>query len=179
MISIYLSQFHSSNPTNMESLMIQRMKWQWASIGIIAVIQGCSLHSENIRVDPAIDLPQSLVGSARTIGVAVYDKRESKKLGEVGDPNREMYPITVNEDPSPVIYTRVSNALSKLGYKVVPYTDGMEPYLKIDVTSLKLDSDKRAFDFLTALHAEVVAHARTGSESLDEKYAASQSLNTV
>ncbi len=179
MNSIYPSEFNGSNHTNMESLMIQQSKWLCAAIGVLAVIQGCSLQPENIRVDPTIDLPQSLVGSARTIGVAVSDTRESRKLGEVGDPNRELYPISVNEDPSPVIYSRVSNALSRLGYKVVPYTDGMEPSLKIDVTTLKLDSDKRAFDFLTTLHAEVAAHARNGSEFLDEKYTASQSMNTA
>jgi uncharacterized lipoprotein YajG len=177
--SIYLSQFNGSNHTNMESLMIQRMKWLWLAFGIFAVIQGCSLRPENIRVDPTIDLPQSLVGSARTIGVAVSDAREAKKLGEVGDPNREMYAISVNEDPSPVIYSRVSKALAKLGYKVVPYTEGMQPSLKIDVATLKLDSDKRAFDFLTTLHTEVAAHARNGNESLDEKYTVSQSMNTA
>lgn len=159
--------------------MIQRMKWLSVAFGIFAVIQGCSLRPENIRVDPTIDLPQSLVGSAKTIGVAVSDARAAKKLGEVGDPNREMYAISVNSDPSPVIYLRVSTALAKLGYKVVPYTEGMEPSLKIDVATLTLDSDKRAFDFLTTLHAEVAAHTRNRGESLDEKYTASQTMNTA
>ena len=141
--------------------MIKRMKWLSVEFGIFAVIQGCRLRPENIRVDPTIDLPQSLVGSVKTIGVAVSDAHAAKKLGEVGDPNREMYAISVNSDPSPVIYLRVSTALAKLGYKVVPYTEGMEPSLKIDVATLKLDSDKRAFDFLTTLHAEVAAHAQS------------------
>jgi uncharacterized lipoprotein YajG len=163
----------------MENLMIQQIKWLWAAIGVFAIIQGCALHPENIRIDPTIDLPHSLMGSARTIGVAVSDAREVKKLGEVGDPNREMYDISVNEDPSPAIYSRVSNALAKLGYKVVPYTEGMEPSLKIDVETLKLDSDKRAFDFLTTLHAEVAAHARNGKEFLDKKYTVNQSMNTA
>ena len=159
--------------------MIQPTKWRWAAMGIFAIMQGCALHPENIRIDPTVDLPHSLVGSAKTIGVAVSDARETKKLGEVGDPNRQMYDISVNEDPSPAIYTRVSNALAKLGYKVVPYSEGMEPSLKIAVETLKLESDKRAFDFLTTLHAEVAAHARNGKESLNKRYIVNQSMNTA
>jgi uncharacterized lipoprotein YajG len=148
-------------------------------MGVFAIMQGCALHPENIRIDPTIDLPKSLVGGTNTIGVVVSDARVMKKLGEVGDPNREMYDISVNEDPSPAIYSRISNALAKLDYKVAPYTEGMEPSLKIDVETLKLDSDKRAFDFLTTLHAEVAAHARNGKESLDKKYIVNQSINTA
>ena len=159
--------------------MIQSTKWLWAGIGIFAVIQGCTLHPENVRVDPTVELPHSLAGGGNTIGIAVDDARGVKKLGEVGDPNHAMYAISVNEDPSPVIYSRVSSALAELGYNVVPYTEGMDPSLKIDVEVLKLDSDKRAFDFLTTLHAEVAAHARNGKESLDAKYTVDQSVNTA
>ncbi|HKB82011.1 MAG TPA: YajG family lipoprotein [Burkholderiales bacterium] len=159
--------------------MIQEIKWRWAAIGVFAILQGCALQPENIRIDPTIELPKSLVAGANRIGVAASDARAMKKLGEVGDPNREMFDVSVNEDPSPAIYSRVSNALGKLGYKVAPYAEGMEPSLKIEVETLKLDSDKRAFDFLTTLHAEVTAHARNGQESLDKTYIVDQSMNTA
>lgn len=158
--------------------MTQGVKWKWAAMGVVALVQGCALQPENIRIDPSLDLPHSLVGSPKTIGVAVSDARTSKKLGEVGDPNREMYDITVNEDPSAAIYSRVSSALAKLGYSVAPQTEGVQTSLKIEVDALKLDSDKRAFDFLTTLHAEVAAHVRNGRESFDKKYIVSQSINT-
>lgn len=159
--------------------MIQAIKWRWAAMGVIAILEGCALHPENIRIDPAIDLQKSLVGGTNTIGVAASDARATKKIGEVGDPNRQMYDISVNEDPGPAIFSRVSGALGKLGYKVTPYAEGMEPSLKIEVETLKLDSDKRAFDFLTTLHAEVTAHARNGKESLDKTYVVDQSMNTA
>ena len=159
--------------------MIPAIKVRCVAMGIIAILQGCTLHPENIRINPTIDLPKSLVGGTNTVGVAVSDARAKKKLGEVGDPNREMFDISVNEDPSPAIYSRVSNALGKLGYKVTPYAEGMEPSLKIAVETLKLDSDKRAFDFLTTLHAEVTAHARNSKESLDKTYIVDQSMNTA
>jgi len=159
--------------------MIQATKWQWAAVGIFALIQGCALHPQDIRIDPTIDMSKSLTGSTRTIGLAVSDARETKKLGEVGDPNREMFDISVNEDPSGAIYTRVSAALGNLGYKVVPYAAGIDPSLKIEVQTLKLDSDKRAFDFVTTLHAEVTAHAHGGNESLDKTYIEDQTMNTA
>lgn len=159
--------------------MIQTAKWLWAGVGIFAAIQGCALRPENVRIDPTINLPRGLAGGGNTIAIAVSDARAVKKLGEVGDPNREMYPISVSEDPSSAIYSRVSSALGELGYTVVPYTAGMQPSLKIEVEVLKLDSDKRALDFLTTLHAEVAAHARNGTESLDAKYTVDQSLSTA
>ncbi|HJP68972.1 MAG TPA: YajG family lipoprotein, partial [Sphingomicrobium sp.] len=133
----------------------------------------------DIRVDPQIDMPKSMTGSDKTIALAVSDARETKKLGEVGDPNRQMFDIAVNQDPSAAIRTRVAAALGKLGYTVVPYQDGVEPSLKIEVQALKLDSDKRAFDFLTKLHAEVTAHARSGTESFDKTFSVDQSMNTA
>src|SRR5258708_32603346 len=159
--------------------MIQEIKWRWAAIGVFAILQACPRHTEDIRIDATLELPKSLVAGANRIGVAASDARAMKKLGEVGDPNRKMFDVSVNEDPSPAIYSRVSNALGKLGYKVTPYAEGMEPSLKIEVETLKLDSDKRAFDFLTTLHSEVTAHARNAKESLDNTYIGDQSMNTA
>jgi uncharacterized lipoprotein YajG len=151
-----------------------------ATIALAVVLQGCALAPQNIRIDPNFDLPPSMVGSPKPIVVAVADTREAKKLGEVGDPNREMYDVSVNEDPSPAIYRSVSSALSKLGYEVVAYSPGgKDADLTIELQTLKLDSDKRAFDFLTTLNAEVVAHARSANEFFDRKYLVRQQMNTA
>ena len=159
--------------------MTNAIKWLFAALGVAAILQGCALHNQDIRIDPNIDMPKSMTGSDKTIGLAVSDARETKKLGEVGDPNRQMFDIAVNEDPSPAIRTRVAAALGKLGYKVEPYQEGMGPSLKIEVQTLKLNSDKRALDFLTTLHAEVTAHAHSGAESFDKTFTVDQSMNTA
>ncbi len=150
------------------------------TIAFAAALQGCALAPENIRVAPIFDLPPSLVGTPKPLVVAVADTREAKKLGEVGDPNREMYDVSVNEDPSAAIYRSVSTALSKLGYAIVAYSPGgKDADLTIELQTLKLDSDKRAFDFLTTLNAEVVAHARSANESFDKKYSVREEMNTA
>jgi len=159
--------------------MKHEIRWLFAAAGLAVALQGCALHNQDIRIDPAIDVPKSMTGSDKTIGLAVSDERESKKLGEVGDPNRQMFDIAVNEDPSAAIRTRVIEMLDKLGYKVVPYEEGVEPSLKIVLQTLRLNSDKRAFDFLTKLHAEVTAHARSGTESFDKTFTVDQSMNTA
>jgi len=61
----------------------------------------------------------------------------------------------------------------------VPYQEGVEPSLSIEVQKLKLNSDKRALDFLTTLHAEVTAHAHSGTESFDKTFTVDQSMNTA
>jgi uncharacterized lipoprotein YajG len=153
--------------------------WTCVAIGSLAMAQGCTLKPENIRVDPAIELSKASIGNEKAIAVAVSDARPTKKLGEVGDPDRKMVEVSVTQDPSPAIYARVSNALSDLGYKVAPETQGVEPKLKIEVESLNLDSDKRPFDFLTTLHAEVTARVDNGRLHYERKYTVNQSMNSA
>lgn len=149
------------------------------TIGALAMVQGCALKPQDIRIDPNIEVSKAQTGNAKTIGVAVSDARPTKKLGEVGDPDRKMVEVSVKQDAGPVIYTRVSDALSDLGYKVVPHADGAGPKLKIEVQSLTLDSDKRAFDFLTTLHAEVTARVDNGRSHFERIYTVKQSMNSA
>ncbi len=51
--------------------------------------------------------------------------------------------------------------------------------MKIELQTLKLDSDKRAFDFLTTLNAEIVAHARNAHGSFGKKYSVKEEMNSV
>lgn len=156
------------------------LKYSLIAVVLAAFLQGCALEPENIRVSPTVDLPKSLVGSKKPIALAVADTRGQKKLGEVGDPNRQMFDVSVNEDPAPEISRSVSRALSRLGYEVEPLSTGdQDPSLTIELQTLKLDSDKRAFDFLTTLRAEVVAHVRNRNERFDKKYEVTQRMNTA
>lgn len=151
----------------------------YVTIGALAMVQACTLKPENIRIDPTIEISKASVGNERTIAVAVSDSRPTKRLGEVGDPDRQVFEVSVTQDPSPAIYARVSNALGGLGYKVAPDTQGVEPSLKIEVQSLKLDSDKRPLDFLTTLHAEVTARVDNGRLHFERRYTVNQSMNSA
>lgn len=145
----------------------------WLSAALLALValQGCSLKPQNLRLDPQqIRIQESQVGSGATVGLQVSDVRPTKKLGEVGDPNTKMVDVSVEEDPSPKIYERIKEALTRLGFTVVPYTDGTDPSLKVEVRKLELQSVKTPLTFETELRAEVAAHAARGEAYFDRQF---------
>ena len=85
---------------------------------------------------------------------------QTKKLGEVGDPDRKMVDVRVDEDPSPAIYERVKQALTRLGFSVQPYSGTMDRTLAIEIRTLELQSVKRPLTFNTELRAEVATNLR-------------------
>jgi uncharacterized lipoprotein YajG len=136
--------------------------------GILA--QGCSLKQQNLHIDPEIKVKAERIGEGKTIGLRVMDERTDKKLGEVGDPDRKLVDVRVDEDPSPAIYERVKQALTKLGFEVQPYSDGMDRTLEVSVRKLELQSLKKPLTFETELRAEVAAHAVNGSAYYDRQF---------
>jgi uncharacterized lipoprotein YajG len=160
-------------------IMMKNTIWMAVTIGTLAMLQGCALKPQDIRIDPSIELSKAQTGNAKSIGVTVADARPTKKLGQVGDPDGKTVEVSANQDAGPVIYSRVSDALSELGYKVTPHADGTDPSLRIEVQSLKLESGKRAFDFLTTLRAEVTARVDNGRSHFERIYTVSQSMNSA
>jgi len=145
----------------------------WLVLSVIVVaaaIQGCALKPQNLRVDPSVKVNESAIGNGRIIGLGVSDTRTDRKLGEVGDPNTTMVDVSVEEDPSAAVYARLEEALGKLGFSVVPYSDAMENVLQVEIRSLELKSVKTAFTFETELRAEVGAHAVNGPEHYDRQF---------
>lgn len=145
--------------------------WLCASLLAVLPLQGCSLKPQNLRIDPQqIRVQESKVGEGTTVGLQVTDARPAKKLGEVGDPDNRMVDVSVEEDPSPKIYERVSDALARMGFTVVPFAEGADPALKLEVRKLELKSVKTAFTFETELRAEVGAHAAKGNGYYDRQF---------
>ena len=141
-----------------------------AMLGLVA-LQGCSLKPQNLRLDPSqIRIQESQVGSGTTVGLQVTDARPTKKLGEVGDPNNKMVDVSVEEDPSPIIHERVKEALSSMGFTVVPFTENADPSLQIEIRKLELQSVKTPFTFETELRAEVAAHAAKDTATYDRQF---------
>ena len=94
----------------------------------------------------------------------------TKKLGEIGDPNTKMVDVSVEEDPSAAVYERLQEALTKLGFSVVPYSDAMERKLQVEIRSLELKSVKTPFTFETELRAVLGARAANGLEYYDRQF---------
>ena len=140
------------------------------AIGLVALVQGCSLKTQNLHLDPALRASGPSVGNGALIGLSVKDARADKKLGEVGDPNTKMVDVRLDEDFGPTLYNRLSNALSERGFRIVPYSDAMTRTLQVEVRRLELSSIKQPFQFETELRAEVAALARGENESFDRLF---------
>jgi len=147
-----------------------RLWWLPAVLVAGIVLQGCSLKPQNLRLDPEVKVQESSIGNGTTVALQVSDSRATKKLGEVGDPDRKMVDVTVEEDPSPKVYARVKDALTKIGFNVAPYSDGADPSLKLEIRKLELQSVKTPFTFETELRAEVAAHAAKGNNYYDRQF---------
>jgi uncharacterized lipoprotein YajG len=133
-------------------------------------VQGCALKNQSLRIDPEVKVKESQIGIGKTVGLRISDARADKKLGEVGDPDRKMVDVTVDEDPSPAIYERVKQALSRMGFSVQPYSSTMDRTLAIEIRTLELQSVKKPLTFYTELRAEVAAHAANSTAYYDRQF---------
>lgn len=145
----------------------------WVATAVIALglsLQGCSLKTQNLRIDPEVKVKEEQIGGGKAVGLRISDARPDKKLGEVGDPDRKMVDVRVDEDPSPAIYQRVKQALTRQGFVVEPYGEAMERKLDIQIHKLELQSVKQPLTFNTELRAEVAAHAANSSAYYDRQF---------
>jgi uncharacterized lipoprotein YajG len=133
-------------------------------------MQGCTLKTQYLHIDPEVKVNPAQIGENKTIGLRVVDGRSDKKLGEVGDPDRKMVDVRVDEDPGPAVYERVKQALTKLGFTVQPFSDGMDRTLEITIRRLALQSVKQPLTFDTELRAEVNAHAANSAAYYDRQF---------
>jgi len=141
-----------------------------AAIALSMGTQGCTLKTQYLRIDPDVKVKEAQIGGNKTIGVRIADDRADKKLGEVGDPDRKMVDVMVEEDPAPAIYERVRQALTKLGFSVQPYSETMDRTLDIKIRTLELQSVKHPLTFDTELRAEVAAHAANDNAYYDRQF---------
>ena len=137
---------------------------------LLALNQGCTLKPQYLHLDPTIDVTGAAVTSDTLIGLSVRDARPTKKLGEVGDPNKEMMDVTLNEDFTALLSARMTEALEKRGFSVVPESGAMTRSLAVQINNLVLNSVKRPLDFETELKAEVSAEAHNSNEKYDRAY---------
>lgn len=136
-----------------------------------AALQACSLKPQYLRLDPQpVKVQETQIGNGITVGLQVADVRPAKKLGEVGDPDNKMVDVTLEEDPSARIYARVKDALTKMGFNVVPGSENADPALNLELRKLELQSVKTPFTFETELRAEVAAHANNGNSYYDRQF---------
>ena len=134
------------------------------------LFQGCTLKTQNLHLDPSIDAAGEPITSDTRIGLEVVDNRPSKKLGEVGDPNKEMFDVVLDEDFTALVRDRMKEMLESRGFDVVLGTGVMTRSITVAISGLELSSVKRPFDFETEIRANVLAVASNADASYDRVY---------
>jgi uncharacterized lipoprotein YajG len=145
----------------------------WLAAVVMALslgMQGCSLKTQNLRIDPEVKVKEEQTGAGKTVGLRISDARPNRKLGEVGDPDRKMVDVRVDDDPSPAIYERVKQALMRQGFSVEPYSEAIDRKLDINIRKLELQSVKQPLTFNTELRTEVAAHASNPTGYYDRQF---------
>ena len=140
------------------------------ALALLMLIQGCALTPQNLHLDPVIDYTGQSVTTDTLIGLSVVDSRDSKKLGRVGDPKKEMVDVTLDEDFLPLLNQRVTEVLEQRGFSVVPDSGAMTRSISVSIDSLVLNSAKRPLDFETELKAELSAEAHNALGKYDRAY---------
>ena len=134
------------------------------------LMQGCTLKTQYLHLDPAIDEAVQPITSDTLIGLEVFDARSLKKLGEVGDPNKGMVDVVLDEDFTALVRDRMEEMLESRGFDVVRGSGAMTRSITVAINGLELNSVKRPFDFETELNAEVFASAANGDATYDRTY---------
>lgn len=137
---------------------------------LAAVTQGCALKPQKLHLDPDVAYNGEPTTSDTLIGFSFSDDRPTQLLGEVGDPNKEMVPVTLDENFIPLLTEKLTAGLEKRGFKAVPESDAMTRSLKVSIDSLVLNSVKTPVTFQTELKAEVTAAAVNGNERYQRVY---------
>jgi uncharacterized lipoprotein YajG len=168
-------QTHNIEEPNMKN----RSLFLTVAIGIAVLLQGCGLKPQYLHLDPPVTATGQPLGAGNMIALAIKDTRSDKKLGEVGDPLTKMVDVSLTEDFRPAVYKRVSDALTDLGFEVVPYSEAMVRAVEIDVQNLTLTSVKLAFNFETELQAQVAVRARSPNQTYDRSFFVRQFQETA
>lgn len=143
------------------------------------LMQGCTLKTQNLHLDPSIDAAVQPITSDALIGLVVVDARSVKKLGEVGVPYKEMVDVVLDEDFTALVRDRLEVVLESRGFDVVPGSGAMTRSITVAINSLVLNSVKRPFDFETELSAEVFASAGNADATFDRTYYVSTRKTTA
>jgi len=144
----------------------------------IALLQGCSLRPQNIKLDPPVDVGSSNVGQGKIVWVQVRDARVRKTLGNVGDPEGKFTQVSVDDDFSLTVYQRVSAAMRKIGFVASPTPGPEDRKLVIEIRELKYQSLKQTLTFATEVSVSLIAMATHGSDHYDRVYNAGETKSS-
>ena len=148
-------------------------RWLWVA-GLAAVLAGCAHSPQQLNVAPSVTAPLSQVAQQRPVVVSVQDNRSSPVLGTRGGLYPESSNLTINPEAVSHLQEQVEQALTKLGFQVVPEGTANANSLVVSLAELTYISPKEGVYVTKAdLGAAFTAEARSANQRYNGRYSAS------
>lgn len=148
-------------------------RWLWVA-GLAAVLAGCAHSPQQLNVVPGVTAPLSQVAQQQPVVVSVQDSRSSPVLGTRGGLYPESSNLTINPQAVSHLREQVEQALTKLGFQVVPEGTANANSLVVSLAELTYISPKEGVYVTQAdLGAAFTAEARSANQRYNGRYSAS------
>lgn len=117
------------------------MKFHFALLGAIFVfLSGCAWTSQEVKLDPNVNVTQQDFGHGKTIYIDVEDERQRRAFGnKVPQGGGEITPM---QEPKAVLTEALVQGMTRLGFK---------PILEQRANIPKLKTELRAIDYKVAM----------------------------
>lgn len=140
-------------------------------VGVLVIgAAGCQMTAQTVRLDPPVKLQPGEVASGAVVGLAVVDIRGDQQLGTIEDAQGTIFPVSTAEGSAAAIKQRVSDALTRKGFKVQPLSDDDPASLVVELRDLRYGSTKDKYNWGLSLKASVSAKAKKGLETYARTY---------
>jgi len=144
-------------------------------VGVLVVgAAGCQMTAQTVRLDPPVKAQPGEVASGAVVGLEVFDIRPDQQLGTVEDAQGATYRVSTAEGSAAAIKQRVSDALTRKGFKVKPLSDDDPASLVVELRELRYGSTKDKYNWGLSLNAVVSAKAKKGLETYARTYTLAQ-----
>ncbi|MFV8834509.1 YajG family lipoprotein [Aquisalimonas sp.] len=109
-------------------------------IGVIAaalVLAGCAQTSQQLRLGPQAEVPESSIGDGHQVAVRVEDQRDDRVLGYLENRDREPGELTSAVELRHVVMDALEKALERNGFTVVDWSDEAPRRLKVQIIDVE------------------------------------------
>lgn len=141
---------------------------------VAATLVGCAATPRNIRIDAPVAVSPADLGQNKVVWLQVADARTQKTLGVIGDLQGQYAHVSVEDDPSGVLYQNISDGLRKLGFVVQPTPGPEERTLRVEVRTIEYEALKKAVTFDMRAKVVIAAVAEQGTTRYERLYEAGQ-----
>lgn len=139
-------------------------------ITCLILMNGCAFTSQVATLNPQVPNQTYNLGFGKTIGLKVLDERPNKELGHRGSAYGPSAEISTGQNVGSLIYQKIAEGLRKNGFLVVPQSDGIPAYLKVEIRQIKYHSAAGLVTFTVQSNSAIKGICKNGNKSYEQMY---------